>query len=54
MAGSFQAGHAYLLDALERLGPGFVGVAQLEPSATDEELRTLCDFLDRLQPEAAD
>ena len=41
MAGSFQAGHAYLLDALERLGPGFVGVAQLEPSATDEELRTL-------------
>jgi hypothetical protein len=41
VAGSFQAGHAYLLDALERLGPGFVAVAQLEPSVSDEEVREL-------------
>ena len=30
-----------MLDALERLGPGFVGVAQLPPSVTDPEILAL-------------
>jgi predicted TIM-barrel fold metal-dependent hydrolase len=30
-----------LLDALERLGPGFVGVAQLSPTVPDEEVMRL-------------
>ena len=39
VAGSFQARDpAYLLDALERLGPGFVGVAELDGGVTDEEI----------------
>ncbi len=41
VAGSFQAGQEHLLDALERLGPGFVGVAQLPGSAGDEEILAL-------------
>jgi predicted TIM-barrel fold metal-dependent hydrolase len=41
VAGSFQPGHAFLLDALERLGPGFVGVAHLDPRASDEEILAL-------------
>jgi predicted TIM-barrel fold metal-dependent hydrolase len=40
VAGSFQRGTGYLVDALERLGPAFVGVVALE-SATDEEIREL-------------
>ena len=40
VAGSFQRGTAFLLDALERLGPAFVGVAELE-SASDEEILAL-------------
>jgi predicted TIM-barrel fold metal-dependent hydrolase len=39
VSGSFQAfDQTYLLDALERLGPGFVGVTQLPASVSDEEL----------------
>jgi hypothetical protein len=42
VSGSFQGfGQAYLLDALERLGPGFVGVTQLPPSVSDEEILAL-------------
>ena len=42
VAGSFQgAGQEHLLDALERLGPGFVGVAQLPGGAGDEEILAL-------------
>jgi hypothetical protein len=42
VAGSFQGfGQAYLLDALERLGPGFVGVTQLPPTASDQEILAL-------------
>jgi predicted TIM-barrel fold metal-dependent hydrolase len=44
VAGSFQregsVPQRWLVDALERLGPAFVGVAELE-SATDEEIREL-------------
>jgi predicted TIM-barrel fold metal-dependent hydrolase len=37
VSGSFQAfDQSYLLDALARLGPGFVGVTQLPASASDE------------------
>lgn len=39
VSGSFQAfDQGYLLDALERLGPSFVGVTQLPASVTDEEV----------------
>lgn len=39
VAGSFQRGDtAWLLDALQRLGPAFVGVAELDASVTDEEI----------------
>ena len=42
VAGSFQGvDQAWLVDALERLGPGFVGVAQLEPATIDEEILAL-------------
>ncbi|HEY4094868.1 MAG TPA: amidohydrolase family protein [Baekduia sp.] len=34
---------SYLYAALERLGPGFVGVTQLAPSATDAEIHALAD-----------
>jgi predicted TIM-barrel fold metal-dependent hydrolase len=45
VAGSFQGGSdppwSWLLDALNRLGPDFVGVAQLEPDVSDEEILAL-------------
>ena len=42
VSGSFQAyDQTYLLDALERLGPDFVGVAQVPPDASDEEVLRL-------------
>jgi predicted TIM-barrel fold metal-dependent hydrolase len=42
VSGSFQAyDQTYLLDALERLGPGFVGVAQVPPNVSDEEVLRL-------------
>lgn len=42
VSGSFQAfDQAYLLDALERLGPAFVGVTQLPVSVADEEVVAL-------------
>jgi predicted TIM-barrel fold metal-dependent hydrolase len=41
VAASFQAGRAWLLDALERLGPRFVGVAAAAPDLTDPQVRAL-------------
>ncbi len=42
VSASFQGfDQAYLLDALERLGPGFVGVTQLPASTPDREIRRL-------------
>lgn len=42
VSGSFQAfDQTYLLDALDRLGPSFVGVTQLPASVTDDELLRL-------------
>jgi hypothetical protein len=42
VAGSFQGfEQAYLRAALERLGPGFVGVTQLPPTVSDEEILAL-------------
>ncbi len=42
VSGSFQAfDQDYLIDALARLGPGFVGVTQLPLSCSDEELLEL-------------
>jgi predicted TIM-barrel fold metal-dependent hydrolase len=42
VSGSFHAfDQTYLLDALARLGPGFVGVTQLPPSVPDAEVRRL-------------
>ena len=42
VSGSFQAfDHGYLLDALRTLGPTFVGVANVEPTASDDDLRAL-------------
>jgi len=42
VSGSFQGfDQTYLIAALERLGPGFVGVTQLPASVTDAELQTL-------------
>ncbi|MET0105482.1 MAG: amidohydrolase family protein [Sedimenticola sp.] len=42
VSGSFQAfDQSYLVDALERLGPAFVGVTQLPASVTDEQLLEL-------------
>ena len=40
VAGSFQTGTRWLVDALERLGPGFVGVAELH-DVTDDEIVAL-------------
>ena len=45
ISGSFQAfDQDYLVDALQRLGPAYVGVTQLPASVTDEELRELHAF----------
>ncbi|MDP8971730.1 MAG: amidohydrolase family protein [Actinomycetota bacterium] len=42
VSGSFQAfDQSYLIDALERLGPSFVGVTQLPTTVTDEEVLRL-------------
>ena len=42
ISGSFQAfDQDYLVDALHRLGPAFVGVTQLPASVSDQELREL-------------
>jgi amidohydrolase family protein len=42
VSGSFQGfDQTYLLDALERLGPGFVGVTQLPADVSDEEILAL-------------
>ena len=42
ISGSFQAfDQDYLVDALQRLGPAFVGVTQLPASVDDEELQEL-------------
>jgi predicted TIM-barrel fold metal-dependent hydrolase len=42
ISGSFQAfDQDYLVDALQRLGPAFVGVTQLPASVDEEELREL-------------
>ena len=41
VAGSFQTGTAWLLDALARLGPCFVGVAELAPDVPDAEVLAL-------------
>jgi predicted TIM-barrel fold metal-dependent hydrolase len=42
ISGSFQAfDQDYLVDALHRLGPAFVGVTQLPADVSDEELREL-------------
>ena len=42
VSGSFQAfDQTYLIDALERLGPGYVGVTQLPAAAGDEEILAL-------------
>jgi hypothetical protein len=42
VSGSFQdLDQSYLLDALRRLGPNFVGVTQLPPTATDDQIRSL-------------
>ena len=39
VSGSFQAfDHTYLVDALERLGPAFVGVVQLPVTVPDDEI----------------
>ncbi|MBI6855052.1 amidohydrolase family protein [Pseudomonas cichorii] len=45
VSGSFQAfDQGYLLEALRRLGPDFVGVTQLPATVTDAELETLNGF----------
>lgn len=42
VSGSFQAyDQTYLVDALEQLGPNFVGVANVPPDITDDEVLTL-------------
>ena len=42
VSGSFQAfDQTYLLDALDKLGPRYVGVAQLPAAVTDDELKRL-------------
>jgi predicted TIM-barrel fold metal-dependent hydrolase len=42
VAGSFQGfDRACLVDALDRLGPAFVGVAQLDPATRDDEILEL-------------
>lgn len=45
ISGSFQAfDQDYLVDALQRLGPAYVGVTQLPASVSDEELRELHQY----------
>jgi predicted TIM-barrel fold metal-dependent hydrolase len=45
VSGSFQGfDQAYLLEALRRLGPGFVGVTQLPATVTDEEITRLDSY----------
>lgn len=42
VSGSFQGfDQSYLIDALEKLGPGFVGVTQLPPATPDADIRAL-------------
>jgi predicted TIM-barrel fold metal-dependent hydrolase len=42
VSGSFQGyDQTYLIDALEQLGPGFVGVANVPPEITDDEVLEL-------------
>jgi predicted TIM-barrel fold metal-dependent hydrolase len=42
VSGSFQAyDQTYLIDALQRLGPGFAGVANVRPDITDDEVVAL-------------
>lgn len=42
VSGSFQGfDQGYLVDALRQLGPGWVGVTQLDPAATDEDIVAL-------------
>ncbi len=42
VSGSFQAyDQTYLIDALQRLGPGFVGVANVPPDISDDEVLEL-------------
>jgi predicted TIM-barrel fold metal-dependent hydrolase len=42
VSGSFQAyDQTYLIDALEQLGPGFVGVANVRPEISDDEVLAL-------------
>jgi predicted TIM-barrel fold metal-dependent hydrolase len=42
VSGSFQAeDHTYLVDALQQLGPGFVGVANVASGISDDEVLTL-------------
>lgn len=44
VSGSFQGfDQSYLIDALKKLGPSFVGVVQLPKTVSDEELLTLQD-----------
>lgn len=44
VSGSFQAyDQTYLLDALQQLGPGFVGVANIPPDITDAEVVALAE-----------
>lgn len=44
VSGSFQGlDQTYLLDALEKLGPGYVGVVNLDAQATDQEILDLHD-----------
>lgn len=44
VSGSFQGfDQTYLVDALSRLGPGFVGVAQVPPDISDAEVLALHD-----------
>jgi len=44
VSGSFQGfDQTYLIDALQRLGPGFVGVTQLPPSVGDGEISALAE-----------
>ncbi len=44
VSGSFQAfDQGYLLDALQQLGPGFVGVTQLPADVCDQEVRRLAE-----------
>lgn len=45
VSGSFQAfDQGYLRDALQSLGPGFVGVTQIPESTSDDEIRLLDTF----------